>query len=166
MSDVLIRDEQLADLAVIRALTISAFDGKPYADGDEQDVIDRLRDCEELTISLVAEFEGDIVGHIAFSPAIVAGSQHWYALGPVSVRPDSQAKGIGAALVRAGLERLASRSAAGCILTGDPGYYTRFGFAVTPSLCPENEPGEYFQVKQLQGPLPDTPFRFHPAFYG
>lgn len=169
-SAILIREEQPEDRPAIYALTEEAFRGKPYAGGDEQDVVDRLRAQDALTISLVATDNDVVVGHIAYSPATVGDDERdhhgWYALGPVSVAPARQAEGIGGELIRAGESRLLSMAAAGCILTGDPNYYRRFGFEVMPNLSPSNEPGEYFQVKLLAGSLPDQSFAFHPAFYG
>ena len=165
MTDLIIRDEAPEDLAAIYAVTRDAFAGKPYADGDEQDVVDRLRAQGALTESLVALRAGELVGHAAFSPAEVANESPWFALGPISVRPDCQGQRIGERLIGVGLDRLQQRGAGGCILTGDPNYYQRFGFVVTPALCPDNEPGEYFQVRLLAGPLPTSRFRFHPAFY-
>ena len=65
-----IRAEQPADCARIRHITEVAFEGRPYADGDEQDVIDRLRAVGKLSISLVAELNGELVGHITFSEPV------------------------------------------------------------------------------------------------
>ena len=88
-----IRAETAADQHAIRSVTEAAFRGRPYAGGDEQDVIDRLRAAGVLTLSLVAEIDGEIIGHIAFSPAELSDdSQPWFALGPVSVLPEHQSQ--------------------------------------------------------------------------
>ncbi|MEO0577369.1 MAG: N-acetyltransferase, partial [Pseudomonadota bacterium] len=82
----IIREETATDYASIRAVTIDAFRGMPHAGGDEQDVIERLRAADALSLSLVATDNNDVVGHIAFSPAESAdGAASWFALGPVSV---------------------------------------------------------------------------------
>ena len=73
----------------------------------EQFIIDALRSAKALTVSLVAEADGIVVGHIAFSPVTMSdGTKDWYGLGPVSVHPDFQRKGIGKALIQEGLSRL------------------------------------------------------------
>jgi len=162
-----IREEQAKDYAAIYALTERAFKGKPYAGGDEQDLVDRLRACGVLAPSLVAIIDKQIIGHIAFSPATVADrTSPWFALGPVSVLPEHQSKGIGAALIERGLDEIEKRGALGCILTGNPDYYQRFGFEFANANAPSNEPTEFFMLKLLSTSKPTGAFTFHPAFYG
>lgn len=161
-----IRKELEADQTSIRVLTEAAFKGRPYADGDEQDVIDRLRRSNTLTLSLVATQEAAMIGQITFSPAVVEDdSSPWFALGPVSVLPSRQGEGIGSALIEEGLNRITAMGALGCILTGDPNYYSKFGFALSPTNSPDNEPEEYFQLKLLGGGQPIGKFSFDRAFY-
>ena len=162
-----IRPEIPADQPRIYEIVTAAFEGQPYADGDEQDLVDNLRGAGALTISLVADLDGDIVGHIAFSPARAsAPEQSWYALGPVAVRPDLQRRGIGAELIERGLELLVCRGADGCILTGDPGYYQRFGFALSAEHTPERESTSHFMTQSLSNAVPPPgPIQFHPTFY-
>lgn len=165
-SQILIRPEQTSDQAAIYDLTKRAFAPMPYAGGNEQDLVDALRAGQALTLSLVA-VEGDaIIGHIAFSPA-TAGDRtpNWYALGPVSVEPRRQRSGIGSALINDGLLRLKSMEAAGCILTGNPTYYKRFGFTPYPHLAPAEEPAEYFMILPLATKVPSSVMAFHPIFY-
>ena len=163
---ILIRPEGTTDTAAIHELTRLAFLGRPYAGGDEQDVIDRLRKVGALTLSLVAEQEGDIVGQITFSPAHNDdGSGPWFALGPVSVLPDQQGAGVGAALINTGLAEISRLGALGCILTGNPAYYTRFGFELAPEHVPHNEMPEFFMLKRLTDRAPSGRFEFHRAFY-
>ena len=162
-----IRTETTADVQAIHDVTQRAFAGRPYAAGDEQDVIDRLRAIGALHLSLVATDGGQLIGQITFSPATLhERPSNWYALGPVSVEPERQSEGIGGMLINAGLERLQREQAAGCILTGNPAYYQRFGFALAPAHVPDNESVDHFMVKILQGELPEGRFAFHPAFYG
>lgn len=161
-----VRFETAADIAGIHRLTELAFRGRPYADGDEQEVIDRLRDSGALTISLVGYEAEQLVGQITFSPAeITDSSEPWFALGPVSVTPNRQGDGIGARLIAAGIAELEKLGALGCILTGNPSYYQRFGFEAAPNSVPTNEPAEFFMLKLLAGPKPNGRFSFHPAFY-
>lgn len=139
----------------------------PYAEGDEAKLVEALRAQDALAVSLVAEREGTIVGHIAFSPAHApGGAPGWYALGPLAVLPAHQRGGIGSALVRAGLDAILELGATGCILTGDPSYYSRFGFKPSPGNTPSGQPSEFFMVKLLRGQLPVGPIRFHEAFGG
>jgi putative acetyltransferase len=162
MIHVLIRDERPVDITVIRDLTQRAFAPMPFADGNEQYLPERFRASGFLTFSLVAEIEGKVVGHVAFTPMNHAG---WFALGPISVEPELQRRGIGKTLISAGLDRLRANGAAGCALMGDTNYYPRSGFRLSPELCPENEPRDYFMVLPFSADLPASPLRFHPLFY-
>ena len=142
----------------IHGLIDRAFFGKPYADGDEADLVRVLRAEDALSLSLAAVLTDQaevVVGHIACSPAFPQdGSTGWYAIGPVAVEPERQGQGIGGRLMRAALMRLAGLGAQGIILTGDPNYYRRFGFALAPALTPANEPVDYFMAKSFTGHLP------------
>jgi putative acetyltransferase len=118
-------------------------------------------------LSLVAAIEQKVVGQITFSHATVAdGSGPWFALGPVAVAPQLQSQGIGSALINRGLAEIACQGALGCILTGNPDYYQRFGFVLAPQHVPDNEPAEYFMLKLLASTPPLGAFAFNRAFYG
>ena len=162
-----IRNEIPADVEKITEVIDQAFEGMPYADGDESEVVLRLRAAQALTLSLVAELDGEFVGHIAFSPvAADDGSPNWYALGPVAVYPNYQSQGIGGQLILEGLNKLKDMGAAGCMLTGNPAYYQRFGFEFFEPNCPPNEQPEYFLLIRLDElPLPVGALNFHPSFY-
>lgn len=160
-----IRSERPGDHAAIGDVIAAAFRDMPFAAGDEAELVATLRAEGALTVSLVAELDGSVIGQIAFSPARPAdGSAGWSALGPVAVLPAHQGQGIGSRLVREGLRFLAESGAVGCILTGDPAYYARFGFCLAPGNAPPGEPAEYFMVKALGGGVPAGPIRFHEAF--
>ena len=166
LSTLVIRAERNGDQASIHAVIEQAFRGMPYADGDEADLVDHLRSARALVLSLVALLDGQIIGQIAFSPAIASdAASPWYALGPVAVLPGLQRAGIGAQLVETGLRQITAMGAAGCILTGNPRYYSRFGFILSPANVPPEEPAEFFMLRLLGGTLPTGPIRFHPAFY-
>ncbi len=165
--DPIIRPERDEDHVAIGNVISAAFAGKPYADGDEAELVEKLRRANALSVSLVAELQGAVVGQVAFSPAQESGgAPGWYGLGPVAVLPDHQGVGIGSRLIRAGLKRITELGAHGCILVGDPGYYTRFGFVQSPSHAPAAEPAEFFMVKPLGHEQPRGQFTFHGAFYG
>lgn len=144
VSPVIIRSETAADIQAISDVTRAAFEQVPISNQTEHFIVAALRQANALTISLVAEVEGEIVGHIAFSPiAIADGSSDWYGLGPISVLPACQRQGIGKALMHEGLARLQALGAKGCVLVGDPNYYERFGFRSLPELTHEGVPQEY-----------------------
>ena len=166
-TDVLLRPERPEDHAVLGGLITSAFAGKPYAEGDEAELLVALRKADALALSLVAERNGVVVGQVAFSPARAPGGDaRWYALGPVAVLPAHQGQGVGSRLIRAGLEALTARGADGCILVGDPAYYVRFGFVLAPENAPAGQPADHFMVKVLGGRRPEGPISFHEAFGG
>lgn len=121
-SEVVVRRERSDDFDAIGALIGLAFLGKPYADGDEARLVEALRAQDALSVSLVAERKGTIVGHVAFSPARASGrTPGWYALGPLAVLPTHQRGGIGSMLVHAGLDAVSELGARGCVLTGATG---------------------------------------------
>lgn len=164
-SRVEVRLERSDDIDAIGELITSAFFGMPYAGGDEAELVGALRAQNALSLSLVAELDSTIVGQVAFSPARASGGvPGWYALGPVAVLPTHQGTGIGSRLVRTGLESVSELGAMGCILTGNPAFYSRFGFESAPESAPSGEPSEFFMVKLLRGELPVGSIHFHEAF--
>ncbi len=165
MTAVTLRPEAPGDERPIYVLTTAAFLDMPFSDGDEQDLVDALRDHGDLTLSLVAEDSDGIVGHIAFSPVTISdGTSEWYGLGPVSVKPDLQRQGIGSMLIKRGIADLRERGARGIILLGSPEYYARFGFEHDPELQYPGPPAEYFQRLVLEGKAPSGIVRYARAF--
>ena len=163
----IVRTEREGDIDAIRALTETAFKTAPHADGTEHLIIDRLRAAGALTLSLVAEVDGVVVGHVAFSPVTVSdGSAGWYGLGPISVVPARQGEGIGGKLIHEGLERLKAIGATGCVLLGDPAYYSRFGFEPDARLTLEGVPPEYFMRVAFSPVYGEGTVSYHPGFYG
>lgn len=129
MESMQIRPERPDDCEAIHRLTRTAFAPMPFSRGDEADCVAKLRNDGDLALSLVATEGPQIVGHIAFSPAFLNEEFcGWYGLGPVSVWPHLQRRGIGRALIEYGLAELKRKDAFGCVLIGDPAYYSRFGF--------------------------------------
>lgn len=150
---------------MIGEITTAAFAPMPFSTGTEARIIEALRSSGALTISLVAEHDGEIIGHIAFSPILIDGEDRgWFGLGPVSVKRGMQGQGIGKALILTGLEQLNAGGAAGCVLLGDPGYYGRFGFSCDPELTYTGGPPEAFQFLVLNGPHATGAVSYHPAF--
>jgi len=145
----LIRDEIAGDSEAIRKVHELAFNSPA-----EADLVDLLRARDKATISLVAEKEGEIVGHVLFSPVqIDPPSTGWSALGlaPVGVIPERQRHGIGKALIWQGLERCRSIGVRAIVVLGDPDYYTRFGFerAKDFGLGNEYQVEDEFMVMEL-----------------
>lgn len=166
-TDPVIRPETPADEAAITEVTIAAFETLEISGHTEHHIIRALRAAGAMPVSLVAEAEADgrVVGHIAFSPVVLSdGTTDWYGLGPVSVLPDYQKRGIGGALIREGLGRLKAMGAGGCCLVGHPEYYGRFGFSNPAGLAMEGVPPEVFFALSLGGSVPVGTVVFHDAF--
>src|SRR5512139_3901829 len=121
--DVMIRNETSVDVSAISEVTVAAFNTLEISNHTEQFIIEALRAARALTVSLVTEMDGRVIGHIAFSPVSISdGTKNWYGLGPVSVLPEYQRRGIGKVLIREGLSRLKGLDARGCCLVGHPEY--------------------------------------------
>ena len=160
-----IRSETSADARAIADVTVAAFTTLEISGHTEHFIVEALREAGALTISLVAELDGRVVGHIAFSPVTISdGTAGWYGLGPVSVLPELHRRGIGAALIREGLSRLKALGAAGCCLVGHPEYYRRFGFENPEGLAVEGVPPEVFFVLAFDGRMPEGTVTFHEGF--
>lgn len=159
-----IRPETPSDHETICHLTKAAFEPMPFSDGTEADSLNSLRGDGDLTLSLVAADDASLVGHIAFSPVFIDGHRDgWFGLGPVSVWPRLQRKGIGSALVNEGLGRLRQIKADGCILIGDPGYYSRFGFQSDGGLVYRDLPSRLVQWLAFGDRKPSGVLRFSPG---
>jgi putative acetyltransferase len=164
-SNIAIRDETPSDAAAVAALIGAAFAPMPFAAGDEAALPALLREAGAVTLALVAERDGELVGQALFSAASVGGRPSaWHTLGPVAVAPGRQRQGIGSRMIVEGISRLRVAGAAGCIVLGDIGYYGRFGFRPAPGLAPPGEPAEFFMALPFGGELPAAAFGFHPAF--
>jgi putative acetyltransferase len=131
----MIRPEIPADVAAIEAVTIAAFLNAPHT------------------------------GHVAISPVSISdGTTAWYGLGPISVVPEHQSKGVGSRLMREALDVLRSKGAGGCVVLGEPGYYGRFGFHADSALVLAGVPSEYFQALRLRPSDAHGTVVYHPAF--
>jgi len=165
-----VRPEEDADHERVRAVHEAAF-GRP----DEARLVEALRASAHPAISLVAELDGRVAGHVFFSPVGLEPSSPGFAaaaLGPLAVGPPAQGRGIGSALVRAGLERCPGQGWRAVFLLGNPAYYERFGFAPAGplGLLYGSEALERaFQVRELApGALAGCRgrVRYHEAFAG
>ncbi len=162
---IVIRNETHDDVSAISEVTIAAFKTLEISNHTEQFIIDALRAAKALMVSLVAEMDGRVIGHIAFSPVIISdGASNWYGLGPVSVLPAYQRQGIGKALIQEGLSRLKEMNAQGCCLVGHPDYYKKFGFQNMSGLVHVGVPQEVFFVLSFDGHTPQGTVAFHEGF--
>jgi len=160
-----IRPELPDDIPKIRDLTIRAFARMPFSNGSEAPIIEKLRRDGDLTLSLVAEIDNDLVGHIAFSPVTIGNmAAQWFGLGPVSAEPARQKQGIGSALINAGLAHIKEIGARGCALIGDPAYYQRFGFKSTGDVTYGDVPAPYVQWLSFSDEDPAGAIQYAPAF--
>ena len=161
-----IRAERTADHAAVRALNEAAFDSPA-----EAGLVDALRAQASPTISLVAEVDGEIAGHIMFSPMRLDGcGSLLLGLGPMAVRPHLQRRGIGSALVNQGLAECDRIGAGAVFVLGHPEYYPRFGFRPASRFgigCEYDVPDEVFMALEIvAGCLDDADgvARYDPAF--
>lgn len=163
--EIQITDENPDDAARIHEFTAKAFLNAPHADHTEQFIVEALRREGALTISQVARAGGEIIGHVAISPVTLSnGVLGWFGLGPISVLPEYQGRGIGSSLMKSSLAALQSMGASGCVVLGDPNYYGRFGFKVVARLVYPGAPAEYFQAQSFSGQYPEAEVSYHEAF--
>ena len=121
----------------------------------EANLVDALREQAHPVVSLVAEEGGEVIGHIMFSPVSLSGHPELRLMGlaPMAVAPAHQRKGIGSALVRAGLERCRQLGFGAVAVLGHPSYYPRFGFQPSARFGIGSEyeaPPEAFMLLKLQ----------------
>ncbi|WP_353472123.1 N-acetyltransferase [Salipiger sp. H15] len=159
-----IRTEGPEEAAAISALTTSAFDSAEHASGHEAQIVEDLRSAGALTVSLVAEEGGALVGHVAVSPVEVDGHHGWQGLGPISVVPGRQRGGIGTALMRAALSELRAAHCKGVVLVGNPAFYGHFGFRQAPGLVLAGVPPEVLLALPFGAEMPEGVLRYHAAF--
>ena len=163
--EIAIRKEKDTDIAAITEVTVAAFKTLEISNRTEQFIIEALLVAKALTVSLVAEVAGRVVGHIAFSPVTISdGTRNWYGLGPLSVLPEYQRNGIGKALIQEGLSRLKDLHAQGCCLVGHPDYYRKIGFKNVPGLVHEGVPAEVFLALCFDRHSPQGAVTFHEGF--
>ena len=164
-----LRHETPDDIAAIEAVTTTAFADAPHTSHTEQFIVRALRAANELTLSIVAEEHGQIVGHVTLSPITITDDQGrkvdgWYGLGPISVLPQRQGHGIGSRLMEQALSELRVTRAAGCVLLGDPAYYGRFGFQAHAGLQLPGVPPGYFMALAFHEPVPERIAQYSDAF--
>ncbi|MDP6453498.1 MAG: N-acetyltransferase [SAR202 cluster bacterium] len=149
-----IRREQPGDIAAIARIVEQAF-----GSSDEANLVKMLRDRNKAVVSLVAIYDGEVVGHIMFSQVTIDPPREGFkgiGLAPVAVSPEHENKWIGSKLIRKGLEECKQAGYDIAVVLGDHRYYTRFGFSRASDYGLENEygAGEHFTAMELsQGAL-------------
>jgi putative acetyltransferase len=168
VSTVIIRAETPADVQDVRRVNVAAF-GQPA----EADLVDALRSEAHPFVSLVAERDGRVIGHICFSPVTIdsdPGAADYIGLAPMAVDPDAQRQGVGSMLVREGLRECARLGQRLVVVLGHPAFYPRFGFAPASRMglsCEYSVPHDTFMALLLKPPAPARGLvRYHPAFAG
>ena len=143
----LIRTEQPADIEAIHAVHASCFPTEL-----EANLVDALRESGHLTVSLVADAGGTVVGHVAFSPVTAVTGAAGIGLGPVAVIENQRRQGVAAQLIGDGLDSCRALGYQWAVVLGEPAYYSRFGFrsAVEFGLSDEYGGGQYFQAVELK----------------
>jgi putative acetyltransferase len=159
----LIRNEIDGDASAIRRVVTQAMKLLPQSTGTEAATVDRLRADNALSLSLVAEDGGEVVGYLAASDARIGAVSGWGLIGPVAVLPSRHREGIGSALIAEAILRLRA-GCKGAALVGDPGYYGRFGFRTFPGLRLGNCPPRFVQALPFDGSRPEGELIHHPAF--
>lgn len=181
----ILRPEQPSDISSITAITKEAFSASPHG---EEIIVTKLRESSALTLSLVAtvppysrsplsspsatpppeveEGQEKVAAHVAFSPVTLEGvDENWVGLGPVSVSPSLQRKGLGSAVIREGLNILRERGDIdGCVVLGNPAFYGKFGFQAGQGLVLGGVPAKYFQSLSFCGSRPEAKVKYHEAF--
>ncbi len=147
--NVIIRTEEPTDRTAVHALHAAAFETS-----EEPDLVDLLREQAEPLVSLVAEIDQAVVGHILFSPVTLTGNDELRIMGlaPMAVAPPYQRRGIGSALVCAGLEQCRQLTAVAAVVLGHPTYYPRFGFSPASCFgikCEYDVPDDVFMITEL-----------------
>jgi putative acetyltransferase len=155
----IIRPETAGDSAAIADVIRQAFGGGNEACA-EADLVDRLRHDHDLVLALVAEQNGQLLGHVAFSRLWIAQDSRRVAgvsLAPLAVLPEAQGRGIGRALVEAGHARLRDMGETIIFVLGDPDYYGRFGFSLAGARAFDcRYAGEHFQALRLASSAPEA----------
>jgi putative acetyltransferase len=164
-SGIRLRPEHPQDVPAIERVTREAFLEAPHTSHTEHFIVGALRTAGQLTVSRVATRDSEVIGHVAISPVQISGANaDWFGLGPVSVLPKYQGRGIGSALVMEALLVLSTRGAAGCVVLGEPDYYERFGFTASGGLTLPGVPPEYFMAVAFDQVVPTGIVSYHEAF--
>ena len=146
----IIRQERSKDFPSVYALVKAAFESAEHADGNEQDLVNALRKSDSYIpeLSLIAEVDGKIVGHIMFTKLKI-GNQVQLALAPLSVMPEYQKRGVGTALIQEGHKRAKALGYGYSVVLGSEKYYPKSGYSPAEGFginAPFDVPSENFMA--------------------
>ncbi len=166
MKGIAIRGQEWSETKRISRVIRKAFAGQPHSDGREPAIYEHMFACLDADVSMVAVASfGRIVGHVLCTEVKIDGEYcRWAGLGPVSVLPRWQNRGIGSALIERALATLRLDDWRGCVVLGDPAFYGRFGFEHDPRLVYPGPPPAYFQRIVFSGPDPQGTVSYAPIF--
>lgn len=159
-----IRSETSHDHHAVANLITKSFATAPHSSGTEAAIVDLLRTEGSLLWSLIAEHDGQMVGHVAVSTGSIGAQSNWRCIGPIAVHPSHQGKGFGSALMEEVLARAHAEAADGVALAGDPNYYRRFGFSAQDGVSVPGIPDEYILLRPFGATRPEGVLRFAPGF--
>lgn len=166
MSAWTVRPETEGDEGSIGEVIAAAFADASHTDGDEAALVERLRAAGDLALSLVAEDEEGIIGHIAFSPLTVGGSSEgWMQLAPLSVVKQWRGEGVARSLIVRGIAELRERGAGGIGVLGEPALYEKFGFGEAPGMILPADQQPFYRALVLHGERPRGEVRYAEGFY-
>ncbi len=159
MKNIIIRQENPSEFELITNIIKTAFESAPHTDGDEHNLVIRLRNSDAFIpeLALVAEINDEVVGHILFSKIVINGTTQ-IALAPVSVLPEFQKCGVGSALINRGHEIAKEMGFGYSIVLGSNEYYPKFGYEIAEAYgikAPFEVPSEYFMALKLNENAPD-----------
>ena len=162
----ILRTETINDITAIENVIIAAFSQSLHGLKNENKLISQLRADQALVLSVVAEVNERIVGHVAFSKINLADQslEDWYILAPLSVIPEFQKQSLGKQLLKSGLAGIKKKGAKGCFCVGDIGYYGRFGFSSNHGLVLEGIPKEHILAQNFSSEHPKGMVILAPAF--
>lgn len=164
--DIRIRNEEAGDTDVIDTIVKEAFSHQSHHAHTQHLILAGLRREEALALSLVAVTDQTVVGNIAFTEVEISdGSPGWFGLALLVVAAGMQKKGVGSALVRDGLLKLRQRGAQGCVVLGEPAFFSRFGFKNNSDLMIEETPQENFLALAFADKGTAGVVSYHPLFY-
>ncbi|WP_027469849.1 GNAT family N-acetyltransferase [Deefgea rivuli] len=160
-----IQVEQAADVEAVENLMLQAFANHPHSNNQEYKLVNALRVAGACAVALLAKKDGALCGAVYASLIQLNGVEDgWYCIAPVAVSPAEQKQGIGQALMRAALHQLQQLGAKGCVIVGDPAYYSRFGFARHEGLVSPGIPDEYVMGLAFADAKPQGRIDYHAAF--
>lgn len=163
----LIRPERAGEEQEIYNLTKRAFAPMPFGDEDDAGLTDALRESGDLFLSLIAEENSRIIGHLALSPVAITGTAaRWMGLGPISVEPERQRQGIGSTLVQSAMTYCRTNEISGIALIGNPAVYGPMGFQSNHAFTYRDLSNQLVQYLTLSGSDPVGELTFAPALEG